>query len=184
MPQIDFFFGSKDERWLVEACVNAGLLFVADKDRSTPEYETLATADSVIHERDAARLFFLLLPAMLGPLEVREHKSSAKSGQFFIMQRNGCPTIDLLFPTRSRGDGGERIASGFLAYHKTYWDLEAEENLPVPEPLLAVYKSLSRAIRARTRKISGKARTYYLSQELESEVEAGLTLMGVDRDWM
>lgn len=180
MPQIDFFLSQEDERWLVDSCLRQGLQLIPSLTYSSRDYEVLDSTGEVLRARDKARLFFLSLPGVSQQLEMREHDSGPKAGQFFIMQRNGGPVIDLFFPTYSRTDVGDQIAAGFLGYHKTYWDLRAHENRATPEALIAAYKDLSRRIRAAARRIVGKERTYFLFPSVDARLEKGLRLVGVE----
>jgi hypothetical protein len=180
MPQIDFFLCQEDERWLVDQCVCLGLQFIPDLNYGSRDYEVLASSDEVLAARGATRLFHLSMPGVSQPPEMRQIDSGQKAGQWFILQRNGGPLIQLFFPTFSRTEVGDQIAAGFLGYHKTYWDLQVQENRATPTSLIGAYRHLAKKIRAKAMHISGKARTYFLFPSVEARVKQGLKLLGVE----
>src|SRR5262245_25592270 len=166
MPELDFFLLGTEESRLVAKAIERGLITVPYGPYEAPEYEEIRDVDSFLESRKANRLFFLVSSAYSSsPLEMRRIKKGPNQGLFYIMQRTGGPTIDILFCTVSDRVGVPQIAPGMIGYHKTYWDERRGEDVSAPKAMVDEYNLLKREIKRGSFRLKEKQRTYFVSPE-------------------
>jgi hypothetical protein len=174
VPQIDFAIGENEESPLVELILGSGLHFVPDKPYRTANPVIWRDLASVERALRTQRSYFLILPGVSGPFEMWQCDGGVYEGKYFIMQRNGGPYLDILFPIFSRAaDGQHQFAAGFIGYYKTYWDPGTSTNLPIPKELLDRYRYFCKEIRSRTSRFKIGRRTYHFSTGILHQVRSG-----------
>jgi len=119
MPQLDFLLSANEERRLVSAAFEQCLRLVPDADYDTPRYVTAGNLIRYCAYRARTQLFFILADDYVrSPLEFRCFSAGPKPGRYFIMQRNGGPTIDLRAPSQRRESATSEYGSGFADREK------------------------------------------------------------------
>ncbi len=118
-----------DERALVKAALSLGVRIVPSKDYETSQPVIVSSVEAFEPERAETNLFFLVSDSWLRcPIEVRQYATGPKSGKYFLMQRNGGPSIDLFCPRLEQMTGGPAsIAAGMLGYYSTFWNTATRE---------------------------------------------------------
>lgn len=177
MPQIDFYFSEDDFAKLTETIFARGMVAVPNCNYLTSNYTNLTSLKEFEGATKSCRQFFLTHQAFsFCPLEVRGTVGNDGKEFYYIMPRNGGPTIDLFWA----GADTLHIKVGFLSHYPTYWNPAEETNLRAPKPLIQEYGKLAAFIRKHSEKISGPKRSVYLGPHAKQLRDRGAVLVGWD----
>ena len=179
MPELDVFLGSEEQRKIATHIISEGGALVPDLDYDTPEYQRLNSIEMFDQVKSSgASMFYVLLDIVsTSPLEMRFSK---EKGKYYIMPRNGGPTIEFSCGAVFMKGGRQHIAQSFIAHYPTYWNTTLEINEKVPDELRQFYKQMSGFVKKWCHKISNKNRSYYVGTEIEKLRDEGGLLVGVD----
>ncbi len=180
MAEFGFVLSKREEEALVRAALDSGAWLVPDVDYKTPEAARISTYTEYEGYRGSTRMFLIVHPSYFAaPLEMKETSKEGKC-VYFIMQRNGGPTIEFMSSVEFREAGRAKINPGFLAHHKTFWNPKTHRNEDMPAALLKLYRELSSiAKKIATRQKVGM-RTYWIGNVVKDLIEAGKLCLGID----
>lgn len=184
MPQVDFLFSEADVRAFMQRVFDGGGFVVPDLHYPEQNHPLLKNVQSLVKARKSAKLFFILHDDyFLCPLEMRQIKKEGEKPFFFIMQRNGGPTIDFYWAgeIREKGEPVE-VGSGYLGYHPTFWNTRTQQNERPPNSLLEFYRKLATWIKGSPQKATGTSRTYFIGSGALALENAGAKLLHVPED--
>ena len=146
MPEVDFILAPEEQKRLIEHLLGEGLLFVPDVRYSEPKYVTLDKIEYIREYEEpskGARLFFVLSPTF-SQHSLEMHAIASEENRepcFCVLQRHGGPYLDLLLSSlKSRP--APLLVSGFSAYYSSYWIGAPGTEIPVPNELKALHKSI------------------------------------------
>jgi hypothetical protein len=180
MAELGFILSKMEEGLLVQDVLDMGAWLVPDIHYQTPELARITMLGDYERFRKVTRLFFILHPSYLRvPLDVREASKEGKS-VYFIMQRNGGPTIDFLSSVEFSEGGEHRIKPGFIAHYSTFWNTETQQNEKMPAALLKLYRELSGLVRRLSTPRRTGVRTYWIGKEVQQLLAAGSLHLGID----
>lgn len=180
MPQVDFYFSDRDIIDFAVQVFDAGAWLVPDLRFEEQSYCIIRDTDTFVRTRKATRLFFILHDSYFAcPLEMRPLARTGQSPHYYIMQRNGGPTIDFFSPGIVNNKENRSIGQGFLAHHPSYYNTRTRTNLKTPPTLLAVYKDLCSGIKSSTSPLRAGKRTFLLGKEAHGLRSQGVPLVGL-----
>ena len=81
-------------------------------------------------------------------LDMRAIKEGRNKGKFFVMPRNGGPTIDLSWSGVRELKGKRFVREGSVSHYPTFWNPVTEENDRAPEAQRNAYKEIVKWIKA------------------------------------
>ena len=179
MAELGFVLTKQEEEGLIRHALGRGCWLVPDVDYESPEPIRITTYEQYEGCRKSTRLFFILHPSFSGaPLEMRETIKDNRR-VFFVVQRNGGPTIDFLSSVEFSEAGQAKINPGFLAHHKTYWDPRAQKNESVPAALPEFYRDLSAEAKKLTVREKVGVRVYWIGREVQRLIESRKLQLGI-----
>lgn len=129
MPRADLLFSRAEheglvqfvfelEAWLVPSRLPTASLIEIKDPESYRSYVDKGERLFHIQRRDFTR----------APLEVRQVRATDDQPEvFYVQQRSGGPTVDLLGPYESEEGGQTRVASGFIGHCPTFWNPQSNE---------------------------------------------------------
>lgn len=183
MPEIDFYFSGNDFAELGEMIFANGMVPVLDCRYPTRRYKTVKSLDEFLEASKICSSFFLLHHSYNhSPLDVEHVVRDNGTKFYFIMPRNGGPTIDL----RIYGDETYQIRKASLSHYPSYWNTVEEINLPAPESLKQKYRRLTSLIKKSREKLTKPTiynkskRSAYLGAEAKRLRDRGVRLVGWD----
>jgi len=146
MPEVDFILAPEEQMHLLEYLLSQGLLFVPDLRYTEPQYVILDQLEEIRKYTEGAvkeRLFFVLSSTYTQhSLEMREVVSIHDQTHFYyVAQRHGGPYLDLLLSTKQEGLT-PLLVSGFSAYYRSYWSGTSRMEIPAPNELKLLHKSI------------------------------------------
>jgi hypothetical protein len=169
MPQTDFFLDAHDLHDLANALFQIGCILVPDLNYPSAaplEIRDSSTLSRVL-EIEHPRLFFVVsqiwlkYPLAMGSVE----KNGVKS--FFVSQKNGGPSIDVFIPHSFQDDlGAQILPPGFIGYHERFWNPYTNQMEAAPPPLVEVYKRITKMLRADSKTVKLKRRTYAVTKHV------------------
>jgi hypothetical protein len=169
MPQTDFYLCERDLTEVGQSIFDDGGIMIPDIDY--PSAELLQISDTKelrrIYDEFPVQLFFILSPKwQRAPLTIREIRKDGRA-VFFISQRNGGPSLDLLCPRPLLIDGRPAVAHGFLAYHRSFWNPISEQMEPAPQSLKDTYRGVRSQLLRGGRRITRKRRHIIITQNTQ-----------------
>lgn len=179
MPELGILLTPAEENALVSHCLSLGAVLIPDIEYHSDRYVEVANNKMFCHYRDITRLFYVVHGSyIVRPLEMRMlHKDGRDT--WYIVQRNGGPSIDLFLTASSSENSGKRVIPGFVAYHKTFWNADASENQEPPLSLIRFYSEIKSAIQAKAiRRVIGK-RAFWVGREMVSLLNSGSAILGL-----
>lgn len=96
--------------------------------------------------------------------------------KYYIVQRNGGPTIDLFQTGLVEVEGKPALGSGSISYYPTFWNTLTEENQKPPKALAKFYRHIVSRIKANSTKLVRGERVYCIGPGAQKLVEQGLEL--------
>lgn len=177
MPETSAFMAESDEERLVGLILNAGCRMVSGLPRDTPHATEITSMERFREDRAATRLFFVVSSAwQVSPL-VLDHVEHGGSRRFFVSQRQGGPTIDLLLSVRKQRDDGCRFVSeGLVAYFPSFWNPTTATNERPAIALKSMYRRLVRELRRGATEVVSGTRCTIVAEGARSLIETGYIL--------
>jgi hypothetical protein len=178
MSEMSFVLNADEERLFVSAVFETGAWMIPNLHFQTPAMPTIVNVEEYYTYREKTSLFFILHDSYkLCPIEL---SAGEKHGArfFFVMQRNGRPTINYLSTSQFMKDGKLNLNPGFLSYYPTFWNTIVGENQKSPSSLPVLFRRLSANLRARSKSIRFGKRTYMVGKKTIEQVEAGRIEIG------
>jgi hypothetical protein len=184
MPQLDLYFSEDDSQRFTEFLIDEGASLVPDLHYDEQNYLILNNIQAVKDARTKTKLFFIIHNSyFFCPLEMRPLNRSGESFSFFIMQRNGGPTIDFYSPGEVQKGGSVAIGPGFVGYHGTFWNTRTQQNERSPKTQIAFYRKLTNWIKTRRgERAVGKHRTWFIGPHALEAEKRGLQLVHLPSD--
>lgn len=177
MPEVDFYFSEGDFVALSEVIFAGGMVAVPDCDYPTSQYSMIKSLKSFLTAAKSCHQFFLLHEAYNScPLDMRETVGNNGKRFYYIMPRNGGPTIHVYWA----GADEHRIRRGFLSHYPTYWNTTEEANLKAPKTLSQEYRKFAAFIKKNSEKLSRPKRSVYLGSDARHLRDLGAILVGWD----
>ncbi|MBI1929367.1 hypothetical protein HYR99_34625 [Candidatus Poribacteria bacterium] len=184
MAEAEFFLDSEDELEVMNFIFENGGWFVPDIRYKTNEYIDVRNEKEYLGCREATRLFFILHQTYLkSPLEMRPCESQIDGQRFyFIMPRNGGPTLDFYCPKPFIKDEVLHLPPGALGYYPTFWNTTAERNEKTPQEVVGFYRQIVKQIRENSSQaVSNQTgRSFYLSERALKKLKNGAKLVGLE----
>jgi hypothetical protein len=178
MPETGFFFSERDFISLVEHLLSQDATLVPDVKYAADEYVLARSTAQLETFRPTTKQFFVLHPSyQVCPLEMRPLEKAGQETRYFIMPRNGGPSIDVYCAGEVESAGQPFIGSGMLGHYPTFWNQEVEENQPAPQALVEFYRSTVKWLRGYARRIKIAGRNYYLGPDAARLLAAGHQLV-------
>lgn len=179
MPELGFILTQDEEMRVIRHALSMGTWFVPDIGHETAEPLRIETYAEYEHHRKMTRLFFIAHRSFsTTPLEMRETLRD-EHRVYRIKQRNGGPVIDFLSSVEFHEDGKAKINPGFLAFHRTFWNANAQEN-QVPKPsLVTAYRELCAEVRKIAKREKVGLRTYWIGRGIRQRIGAGELQLGI-----
>ena len=181
MPELDLYLSWKDIREFVDHVLQEGAVLVPDFDYQSEEYTAIQDSETFERLRRKTSLFFILKDSYFrSPFEIRK---ITKRGRvvFYIAQRSGGPTIDLLLSGEFREKGQTWIRPGFIGYHPTFWNTKAHRNEKPPDSLVAFYNSLVKQVKKGAKRIKPGVRAHWVGGHAQELVRQGAKLVGYEK---
>src|SRR5438093_1100 len=179
MPQIDFYLSDTDAAELVGFILSQDAWLIADILYDERNYTIIRSVEDYIESRQLTKMVFIAHDSFFeSPLEMRPIERKPGESQFYIMQRNGGPTIDFYCPGDCENTGRKAIGPGMIGYYRTYWSTSLQENMKAPASLVALYKAITAKTKVGAVKIAGKKRTYWVAKHALEAMKAGVELVG------
>jgi len=181
MPELGFYFDESDISDLVRRCFDEGAFLVPDRNYNEPKHSEIRSLLEFQSCREAggSNLFFIVSYEYFEcPLEMRL-MVKGNVQKHFISQKNGGPTIDIFCPRVFAKDETEYIPAGSISHHSTYWNTKDHRMTRPPEPLKALYKKLTKAIKERSTVAKSKHRAFLVGPGAAAHLAAGSKLGGV-----
>lgn len=179
VAEIDLFLGKSDQHSLASLWLAEGAVFVPDIDYESPQYSKISCIEDYEKSRAAGVSVFYILSDAYERTPLGLRFLDAKS-RYFIMPRNGGPSIDFSCGVTYLKEGAWYMAQSTLAYYATYWNPLHERNEPAPPELKSLYNKAVRFLKAMDGRVQTKARTYWVGAEAADLRRNGMKLVGVD----
>lgn len=180
MPQADFYLCERDLLDVAALLFGGGGSLVPDLDYKTPDLRTIRDVEDLrrVYRELNPQLFFGISPKwQRAPLTIRGIEKDDRT-VFFILQKNGGPSIDIFCPQPFIANGRLAVAHGFIGYHRCYWNPISGQMEPTPEALKDVYHALRSQLAQGGLKISGKNREIIVTKNTQN---SGLALIGLKK---
>ena len=179
MPELGFVLTKQEEEGVIRHALSRGAWLVPDIDYKTSEPTRITTYEEYEECRKSTRLFFILHPSFSDtPLEMRETVKDRRQ-VFFVMPRNGGPSVEFLSSVEFSESGRAKINPGFIAHHKTYWNPRTQRNDAVPAALLELYRELSAEAKRVAMREKVGVRVYWIGRVVRRLMEAGKLQLGI-----
>ena len=157
----------------------SGMVAVPCRDYPSSQHSIITSLDAFLKTANSCGQFFLLHETYTScPLEIRQIIANGGRKFYYIMPRNGGPTIDLNWSV----NGARLIRKGSLSHYPSYWNTLKKANMKPPEPLIQAYRKLASFIKTKSQKIVApkSKRTFYLGTDAKRLRDGGVSLVGWD----
>jgi hypothetical protein len=106
-----------------------------------------------------------------------------KSGEavYYISQRSGGPTIQLLGGGIFADNYEKVIRPGFISYFPTYWNTLSSRNEKPPLELIETYKALQNHVKNAAVRIKPGRSVFWLGEDARKAVLKGAKLIGFEQ---
>jgi hypothetical protein len=179
MAQLDIFLSEVDLESLLALALSRGAVLVPDTRYATDKYDEIADLAPMRRFRPAVKLFFILHQSYLvTPLEMRQTRSEENSA-WYIMQRNGGPTIDIFCPGQKESGDRRIIGQGYVGYYPTFWNPRTGRNETASPALKAYYALLTKHIRTHAARVALPKRTFWIGLDALRLARLGWSLPGI-----
>lgn len=181
-PEMDIVLSRQEEAEVVKLALRLKAWLVPDMNYPVPRPLQIRSYSDYEKYRGQERLFFILHASfMVTPLEMHEIEKEGRT-VYYIVQKNGGPTIDFLSSVEYEEDGKSYVGSGFLAYHGTFWNPETHRNEKAPEALISFYAALTGMVKQIAVRTKVGARIYWIGREIAAQIERGEKYLGIGAD--
>jgi hypothetical protein len=181
MPEITFFFSESELEQLVATILDKGCRFVPTNTTGGPAYEQLADTSSIATARTRERLFHIIHPSyQVCPLRLSPVQRPGEPTRYYVVQKEGGPTINLFFGGTIAENAQVRITDNFLSYHSSFWNFNTGRNEKPTRALIDYYKHFARFIKSNSKILRDKKRTYYASDAARRLIAEGVTVRGLE----
>lgn len=178
MPEINILFSRTEDEGIVRHVLSLGGWLVPS---SLDSLRLLRINDIAGYRKrfdQQERLFHIQHKSFdLAPLEVRHALTHDGRNIWYVAQRNGGPTVDLLGPYDFDDGGRHRIAGGFLGHYPTFWNPNVRANQAATTTQKEFYGALLRHIRANALKTRAGKRTCWIGRTTATDLKAGLVTL-------
>ena len=150
MPELDFFFVDSEMDSFLEYIWARGFDLIPNRHFDKPR--------PVKHQSRAQVYKYLEIPKCLFhlaredftklPLEMVRLDGGADEGKYFIMQREGGPTIHLMWSGVQEFEGIRFVSFGDISYYGTFWNPQTEQFEKAPKAQRDAYRELTQYIKA------------------------------------
>jgi hypothetical protein len=172
VPQTDLLFARSDCEDVVRFVLDLGATLVPSNLRTAEVTRISNLDDYCIHLDSMEKLFHIQHPSFERcPLDVR--RADGKN-HFYVMLRNGGPTVDFLGPYEFEEAGKTHIGCGFIGYYPTFWNTQTHANEPAPTEQKRFYEQVLRQIRSNTIRMKVGKRTFWASRSVAAGFHDGL----------
>ena len=179
MAELGLILSKNEESRLVERALHAGCWLLPDVHYEAPQPTRISKIEEFDQWRKSTGLFFIQHPSFVKtPVEMTEIEKDGKK-VFFIMQRNGGPTIDFMTAAEFEEGGRAKINPGFLAHHKSFWNSSTQRNEDMPPELLSLFRELSAEAKQMARRERVGVRTYWIGTVIQKQLGAGALHLGI-----
>ena len=163
MPQADLLFSRAEHEALVQFVFEQEACLVPSHLPTSTLIEIMDAESYRTYIDKGERLFHIQRRDFTrAPLEIRRVRSADGREVFYVAQRSGGPTVDLLGPFQSEEGSQLRIADGFISHHPTFWNPLTHSNEKAPPAQKAFYNLLLKYIRAHAVRTKAGKRTYWV----------------------
>ena len=174
MPQTDLLFSRAEHDELVRFILEQGAWLVASHLK-TAEVQRIRDLGAYRSHADAMEKLFHIQHRDYeqAPLEVSRVRSADGEEVFYVVQRTGGPTVDLLGPYEFEEDGIPRVAGGFISYYPTFWNPLTQSNEPAPVEQKVFYRTLVKHIKMMATRIKAGKRAYWVGRATLARLRGG-----------
>jgi len=163
VPQTDLLFGRAETEEFVRFIMAMGAWLVPSHLNGPDVIRICDIAEFQACLDSAEKLFHIQHEDFNRcPLEVRNVRTEDGREVFYVAQRTGGPTLDLLGPYEFQENGKVRIGGGFISHYPSYWNTRTQANEAAPPAQKAFYRQLLTYIRANAVKTKAGMRTYWV----------------------
>lgn len=179
MPQLTVFMSESDLELIVSELLSAECKFVPDDLQEHPvviQIDSLASFREWRAKRHTTLFFVVSADWTVSPFE---WGSIEKCGveRFFIRQKTGGPTLDILAPFLISSPNEMAILPhGFVAYHSYYRNTTTNQCARPAAPLVTMYKRLVRMLKNGADQLRGKNRRYTVARGAKELLRTGCML--------
>jgi hypothetical protein len=181
MPDTDFYVSAEDEQTLVGHLLGKGGALLVDRHYSAPVPDTLDSIHAFEHLRRSegvSQLFVIFAQCEESPVTMRRiDKGDAHF--FYILPREGGPTLDLIFGPRKTVEGRVAIPHASVSHYPTYWSTTRQKNLPAPKELVSIYKAVVAEMKKEAVQLYWGPRRYWVARGAAASVRAGAALQNL-----
>lgn len=143
MPELEIIIDNKDEDLLINYILQDGNILVPSLFYNKPEHFNIENFESFKMHQNNTRLFFIINYNWLKePLCLKKVHNKIEGEKYYLMQKNGGPTIDYARNIEFNKNGKRYLSVGFIGYHKYYWSTISKKNEKVSYELLNTYKKI------------------------------------------
>jgi hypothetical protein len=175
MPQADILFRRADYENVVQFAFELGAWLVPSHLRTAGVVRIGKIDEYWNRVNDGEKLFHIQHQTFeVCPLEVRRVRSNEGEDRFYVMQRNGGPTVDLLGPYEFEELGRNRVGGGFISYYPSFWNTETQSNESAPVEQKRFYSALLRYLKSNAIKSPAGRRTYWVGRSVAAGFRDGL----------
>ena len=178
VPQTDLLFGRAETEEFVRFILEAGAWLVPSHLHGPDVVPISDIAAFQTCLEDMEKLFHIQHEDFSRcPLEVRSARSAEGRETFYVAQRIGGPTLDLLGPYEFEENGKTRIGGGFIGYYPTYWNTQTQSNEDAPVAQKAFYRKLLAYVSANSVKTKAGKRTYWVGTSTATLFREGVAAL-------
>jgi hypothetical protein len=175
MPQSDLLFSRAEHEDLVRFVLEQGAWLVPSRLTSPNPTQITGIGSYRNYVDRAERLFHIQHQEFTrAPLEVRHVRSAEGQDIYYVMQRSGGPTVDLLGPYNLEEGGRARVGGGFISHYPTFWNPITQLNEQAPVEQKAFYGRLVKYIKCHAVRTKAGKRTYWTGLSTAAGLRNGL----------
>jgi hypothetical protein len=178
MPELSIIFCQRDEEELIRFILSQGAWLVPETDYNEPYYKPICDINAYLgYRNNGERMFFVISDLYkICPLEMRNTKNPLGKEIFYIIPRNGGPTIDFFNTGAYIENGNMFIATGPIGFYTTYWNTTLQKNEKPPEAMKEFYKAIVSHIKKNSVKEKHGNRIYWIGKNAKQLLNAGAKL--------
>lgn len=169
MPQTDFYLLDEDLFAISADLFSMGARLVPDMEYSTATYKELVCLDDVREIRFAKKvLLYFAVHAEWSdrPLPMRSTVKEQDGRKIHYLPQRVAPTLDIYCPGLRDVSGSLYVATGFVAYHSSYYsDVGTPEKAPAG--LRTAYNSVCKVLRKGSTTLRLENRTLHVTKHVK-----------------
>lgn len=148
MAQLSIFLDETDKLAFVQLLFDRGFKLIHGRRSERPLFQRHRSLSSFVEADPVWTTAFALRPDYeCCPLEVHRLSELPTADKYYIMPRNGGPTIDISWGWEGILDGGLVLRESVISRYPSHWDTRLLENVAASEPLKRAYAEVTAYLR-------------------------------------